>query len=56
MVVVVSDVGSGIILIAAFVNSAILVDDPVIAAAGPVPGFVAAVDVFDGPLLIDTGG
>lgn len=50
MLVVVAHVGSGILLVTAFVDATVLIDDPVVAYHGPVLGFVTAVDVFDSPL------
>ena len=52
MVVVVLYVGTGILLVAALVDAAVLIDYPVIANHCPVLGFVAAVYVFDRPFLI----
>ena len=56
MLVVVAHVGSGILLVTAFMDAAVLVDDPVVAYHGPVLGFVEAVDVFDGPSFTDPRG
>ena len=56
MLVVVAYVGSGILLVTAFVDAAILVDDPVVAYHGPVLGFVTAVDVFDSPFPAGSRG
>ena len=56
MLVVVAHVGSGILLVTAFVDAAILVDDPVVADHGPVLGSVKTVDVFDSPLSTGSCG
>ena len=56
MVVVVLDMSTGILLLAAFMDGAVLVDDPVVANHGVVAGLVPAVDVGDSDWLVDTGG
>ena len=56
MLVVVLDMGTGILLGTARMDAAILIDDPVVAAAGPALGLVPVVDVLDGDLLGRIGG
>ena len=51
VLVVVAYVGSGEFLCTAGVNGAILIDHPVVAAAGPALGLVEVVEVFDGYFL-----
>ena len=55
VLVVVADVGSGEFLCTAGVNGAILIDHPVVAAAGPALGLVEVVEVIDSALLVDLG-
>ena len=53
VLVVVLDMGTGILLGTAGMNRSILIDDPVVAAAGPAFGLVEVVEVFDSHLLTD---
>lgn len=53
--VVVLHVRAGILLVTTWVDSAILVDHPVIADHGPVLGAVPAVNIFDSYLLAGFG-
>ena len=53
VLVVVLDMGTGILLGTARMNRSILIDDPVIAAAGPTLSLVEVVKVFDSHLLTD---
>lgn len=55
VLVVVADMGTGEFLSTAGVNGAILIDHPVVAAAGPALGLVEVVEVIDGALLVDLG-
>ena len=53
VLVVVLDMGTGILLGTTRMNRSILIDDPVVAAAGPALGLVEVVEVFDSHLLTD---
>ena len=55
VLVVVLDVGTGKLLGTAGMDRTILVDDPVVAAAGPTLGLVEVVEVFDRDLLVHIG-
>ena len=51
VLVVVLDMGTGILLGTARMNASILINDPVVAAAGPAFGLVEVVEVFDSHFL-----
>lgn len=51
VLVVVLDMGTGVLLGAAWMNASILINDPVVAAAGPAFGLVEVVEVFDSHFL-----
>ena len=53
VLVVVLDMGTGILLRSAWMNASILINDPVVATAGPALGLVEVVEVFDSHLLAD---
>ena len=54
MLVVVPDMRAGILLGSTLMDAAILVDDPMVAAHGPVLGTVPSVDVINGYALADS--
>ena len=53
--IVVTDVSTGELLGTAWVNGAVLINHPVVAAAGPALGLVEVVEVIDSDLLADLG-
>lgn len=52
VLIVVLDVGTGILLFTALLDGAVLLDYPVIADHGPALGAVTAVDIIDCPVLL----
>ena len=56
VLVVVADMGTGELFGAAFLDGALTVDVPVVAALGEAPGLVPAVDVIDGDSLRESRG
>ncbi len=56
VLVVVADMGSGEFLRPSFLDGALTIDVPVVAALGEAPGLVPAVDVVDGDSLRESCG
>ena len=53
VLVVVLDMGTSILLGTSWMNASILINDPVVATAGPALGLVEVVEVFDSHFLTD---